>query len=400
MRAVAMKTFWRLVVAAAVLAGGGVAAWMYFAPSQAAAEPDTVIVERGSIEETVLASGALGASAVTSVGAQVSGTIKSLRVKLGDAIAAGDVIAEIDSLDQENAVKSAEAQLANVEAQKLAKDAELAMSKQALERATQLHDQALIANSEFLNAQVAVQTAEAALAGLEAQIMQQTLAVESAKLDLSRTTISAPVSGTVVAVLVTEGQSVNAAQSAPTIVKIADLDEMVIKAQISEADVTRVTPGQDAFFTILGEPDNRIRAKLLSIEPAPDAIATEDSGISGTDNAIYYNGLFAVENPDHRLRIAMTAQITIVVREARDTLIVPAAVLGRQRPDGSYTVEVYDPATSTRTPATIRVGLNNNIVAQVIEGLEEGQQVVSDTGRPRTGTASGQNSGRPMMLRF
>src|SRR5262245_1376962 len=118
-----MKTLVRLLVAAVVLLGGGIAAWMYFAPSQAAAEPATAVVERGSVMQTVLASGALEASSVTSVGAQVSGTIKSLKVKLGDTVAAGDTIAEIDSLDQENAVKSAEAQLANVNAQKLAKDA-------------------------------------------------------------------------------------------------------------------------------------------------------------------------------------------------------------------------------------------------------------------------------------
>src|SRR5690349_8907457 len=163
-RARAMTAIWRVAVAAVVLLGGGIAAWMYFAPSQAAAEPDTAIVSRGDIEETVLASGALEARAVTSIGAQVSGTIKSLKVKLGGAVAAGDVIAEIDSLDQENAVKAAEAMLANANAQKLAKDAELAAAKQALERTTRLHEQSLVADSEFLTAQVAVQTAEAQLA--------------------------------------------------------------------------------------------------------------------------------------------------------------------------------------------------------------------------------------------
>src|SRR5690606_9228331 len=136
--------------------------------------------------------------------------------------------------------------------------------------------------------------------------------------------ITAPVSGTIVAVLVTEGQSVNAAQQSPTIVKIADLDTMLIKALISEADVTRVQPGQHAYFSILGEPNARIDAVLKSIEPAPDAIVTDDSGIAGNDNAVYYNGLFEVANPDHRLRIAMTAQVTIVVQSAHDVLLVPA----------------------------------------------------------------------------
>ena len=118
---------------------------------------------------------------------------------------------------------------------------------------------------------------------------------------------------TLIAVLVTEGQSVNANQTSPTIVKIADLDTMIIKAQISEADVTKVAPGQNATFTILGDPSTKIPATLLSVEPAPDAITTSDTGLSSTDNAVYYNGLFSVANPDHRLRIAMTAQVTITI---------------------------------------------------------------------------------------
>ena len=127
-------------------------------------------------------------------------------------------------------------------------------------------------------AQATLASAQAAVASLNAQISQAQLAVDDSNLALSRTTISAPVGGTVVAVLVNDGQSVNANQTTPTIVKLADLDTMLIKAQISEADVTKVAPGQKATFTILGDPNTRIPATLLSIEPAPDAITTSDSG--------------------------------------------------------------------------------------------------------------------------
>jgi macrolide-specific efflux system membrane fusion protein len=263
-----------------VVAGGAVAAgWTYWAPSKAAVEPNTVTVERGDVEQTVLASGALEANAVTSVGAEVSGRIQTLAVKLGDVVKKGDLIAEIDSVDQQNAVKSAEASLANMKAQLSAKQADLTTAQAAVDRSDKLKAQNLLSDADLLTAQAGLASAKAAIASLEAQISQSDLAVESARLDLERTKITAPVDGTVVAVLVTEGQSVNASQTAPTIVKIADLDTMQIKAQISEADITRVHPGQNATFTILGDPKTKIAATLLSVDPAPNAIATSDTGL-------------------------------------------------------------------------------------------------------------------------
>jgi macrolide-specific efflux system membrane fusion protein len=384
----------RIAIIVIVLAGAGIAAWMAFAPLEAAVEPQTTAVARGDIQQTVLASGALEASSVTSVGAEVSGRIDNVDVKLGDTVKKGDAIAEIDSLDQENAVKSAEASLANMKAQLRAKAADVTQAQLALDRANKLAPQKLVSDADLEAAQATLESAQSGVDSLTAQISQASLAVDSANLNLSRTKIIAPVSGTVVAVLVTEGQSVNAAQSAPTIVKLAELDTMIIKAQISEADVTRAKAGQGAYFTILGEPDNRIDAKLLSIEPAPDAIATDDSGISSTDSAVYYNGLFAVDNPDHKLRIAMTAQVTIVVNESKDVLSLPSALLGTPNRKGLYFVRVYDPATRQSTPTEVKVGLNNNITAEILGGLKEGDLVVAGRSSGTAGASAPATSGR------
>ena len=128
----------RIAAALVALAILGVAAWYYFAPSSAVTEPTTVAVTRGNIEQTVLASGALEAKSVTSVGAEVSGRIQTLAVALGDTINKGDLIAEIDSVDQQNAVKSAQASLANMQAQRSAKVADLTQAQQALARAEKL----------------------------------------------------------------------------------------------------------------------------------------------------------------------------------------------------------------------------------------------------------------------
>lgn len=390
-----MRKFLVWIAVVVVIAGGaGYAGWTYWAPTQAAVEPTTVFVERGDVEQTVLASGALQANSVTSLGAEVSGRIETLSVKLGDVVKAGDPIAEIDSVNQQNAVKSAEASLANMKAQLSAKQADLKTAQAALERADKLKQQNLLSDADLLTAQAALASAEAAIASLEAQISQSELAVESARLDLERTKITAPVGGTIVAVLVTEGQSVNAAQSSPTIVKIADLDTMLIKAQISEADITRVQPGQMATFTVLGDPKTKIQATLLSVEPAPDAISTSDTGLSTSDNAVYYNGIFSVANPDHALRIAMTTQVTIVIDQRKGVLTLPASALGSAGRDGLYRVGVFDPATAKVRMAEVKVGLNNNITAEIVDGLTEGERVVAGANvlsATRTGTGSGNN---------
>ena len=130
-----MKKLLVWIAVVVIVAGGAAFAGLrYWAPSQAAVEPPTVAVERGDVEQTVLASGALQANAVTSVGAEVSGTIQTLSVKLGDVVNKGDAIAEIDSVNQQNAVKSAEASLANMKAQLSAKQADLKTAQAAVER--------------------------------------------------------------------------------------------------------------------------------------------------------------------------------------------------------------------------------------------------------------------------
>ncbi|QYO75963.1 efflux RND transporter periplasmic adaptor subunit [Devosia salina] len=395
-----MKRLARILIVLLVLGGGAAAGWWYFlAPTQAKTAPDTVTVARGDIESTVLASGVLQASSLVSVGAEVSGSIKAVHVTLGQAVQKGDLIAEIDSLNQENAVKSAEAALAGIQAQRRNQEATLAKAEAALARQTQLSANSLVSQTELETAEAAVAQSKAQIDQLDAQIAQAELTVESAELDLARTQIVAPADGTVVALLVEEGQTLNANSSTPTIAKIANLDTMVIKAEISEADVVKVKAGQKVYFTILGEPDTRIEATLREIEPAPTSIA-DDTSAAGS--AVYYNGLFEVPNPDHRLRISMTASVTIVLAEARNVLTLPSSLVTRRGPDGGAMVMVYDPQTEETRPAEVKVGLNNNISAEIVSGLAEGDQVVNATGARLT-TTSGRGGaggfGGPMMMR-
>jgi membrane fusion protein, macrolide-specific efflux system len=395
-----------VVLAALLIVAGGYWAWRSMPAEQKA--PTTVAVTRGDIERTVLATGVIQASSLVSVGAEVSGPIKALNVTLGDNVKAGDVIAQIDSLNQENAVKSAEAALASVNAQKSQQEATLAQAKVAMDRADKLRLQNLISDVDYQTAQLAVTTAEAQQQVLAAQIQQAELTVDSAKLNLSRTTVTSPIDGTVVSVEVEVGQTVNASNSSPTIVKIANLDNMVVKAEISEADVPKVEAGQQVYFTILGDPDTRINATLSGIEPAPESISNETT-TSSSNIAVYYNGLFSVPNPDHKLRISMTAQVTIVLDEAKGVLTLPASALGRKARDGGYELEVWDAASKTTSPRKVEIGLNNNVTAEVTSGLSEGDRVVttqagasgasagtgSNGGNRRSGTLLGGGGGPP-----
>lgn len=370
-----MKTFAKWLLTLVVLAGAGGGAWWYFkVQPEASTVPTTVSVGRDNIEQTVLASGVLQANSLVAVGAEVSGRINAVHVSLGQSVKAGDLLVELDSLDQENAIKTAQAVLAGIEAQKRNQQASLAKAEAALSRSQQLNANSLVSQTDLETAQAAVDSAAAQIDQLDAQIAQSELSVEAAELNLARTKITAPSDGTIVALLVEVGQTINANQTIPTIVKIADLDTMVIKAEISEADVVRVAAGQRVYFTILGEPDVQIDATLREVEPAPTSISSDTAS---TDTAIYYNGLFDVPNPDHKLRISMTAQVTIVLDEVENALVLSSALVTRKDPQGNAMVMVYDPGTQQVQPRRIELGLNNNIIAEIKSGLEEGEQVVS-----------------------
>ncbi|MEL0637019.1 efflux RND transporter periplasmic adaptor subunit [Marinomonas sp. TI.3.20] len=358
-----------------VLLSTAVGGWFYLAQNEPEAPPTTALVRLGTVEETVLASGTMEAKQLVSVGARVSGQIETLAVALGDKVEKGDLIAQIDSQDQQNAVLTAKANLANIKAQIAAKNASLIKAKRALDRQIKLTTSDYGSKEDLEAAQADVDVYKAELDALAAQQDSVEVTVSTAQIALDRTKITAPISGTVVAIVNDEGQTVNASQSAPTIVKLADLDSMVVKAEISEADVVHVKPGQQVFFTILGEPDHKFSATVRAVEPAPSSIETSDT--ISTDVAIYYNGLLEVDNPDHLLRIGMTAEVSIILDKAENVLTVPSAALSKGA-DG-YTVKRYDAADGTTTTVPVEVGLNNKIRAEITSGLSEGDEVVTGT---------------------
>lgn len=348
------------------------------AETAVATSPATV----ADIENTVVATGTLEAAQMVSVGAQVSGQIKSLKVKLGDAVKAGALIAEIDSTTQENNVRNARAALASVRAQRSVQVATLKQAELAFDRQKMMLAEEATSRADYETAEANLDTTRAQIEALDAQILQSQTTLDTAQANLGYTRIVAPMDGTVVAIVAKEGQTVNANQAAPTIIKLAKLDTMLVSAEISEADVIKVKPGQKVYFTILGNPEKRYYGTLRTIEPAPASLETEtstsgssSSSSNSSNDAIYYNAQFEVPNPQGELRISMTAQVYVVLGEAKDALTIPSAALGEKHRDGRYAVKVMN-EKGTPESRDITVGINNNADAQVLAGLKAGERVV------------------------
>ena len=409
----------KIIVAVVCLLAIAITAWFFFKPKEQPPQYITSEVSRGDIEDSVLATGVLEATKMVSVGAQVSGQVKKMYVELGDPVKQGQLIAQIDSIRQENDLKTAEASIKNQQAQLAVKQANLAKVQSEYQRQQAMYAQDATSRAELESALASYKTAQADILAINAQIEQSRLTLATAKEDLGYTQIIAPMDGTIVAIVTEEGQTVNANQSAPTIVKLAKLDTMTIKAEISEADVMKVEQGQIVYFTTLGNSDKKHYAKLRQVEPAPDSINTETSNTSSSSStAIYYNALFDVPNEDGKLRIDMTAQVYIILNEAKNVLTIPAAAIqssNRSQAKRSDTAKEQTAKSSTDQTKTDRpkrlelsaeekslieqgkaslsmvrvvqadgtakaqavlVGLNNRVTAQIIKGLKQGDKVV------------------------
>lgn len=346
----------------------------------------TAKVVRGDLASSVLTTGSLQANQQVDVGSQVSGQLKSLKVKLGDRVEKGQLLAEIDPVLSQNALRSAQATLESLAAQRRAVAANLWQADLAFRRQQEMFAEEATSRQELEAAKAQVQLLRANLASFDAQISQAKTQVDSARTNLDYTKITAPMAGDVVAIVTQEGQTVVAVQQAPVILKLANLDVMTVKAQISEADVIRIQAGQTAYFTILGDSGERHFGKVAKIEPAPQEFSKD--GARGM-SPVFYNALFDVPNANHRLRIAMTAQVTVVLNEAKDALSVPISALGKAAPDGRYPVRVLGKDGQVDT-IMVAVGINDRVRVQVLDGLNEGDQVITEESsgkEPSTGVS-------------
>ena len=370
----------RIIGTIALLAilGSGLAAKKFFF-SKPTATFITADVVKMDLEESVLASGTLKAFKTVAVGAQVNGQLKTLHVALGDKVKKGQLLAEIDPVLPQNTLKDAEAQVDNLQAQKRSKQALLKQYELAYQRQSQMSAKDAGSRADLESAQAQLESTRHDIFALDAQIRKSIIAVDTARANLGYTRIHAPIDGAVISIDTEEGQTVVSNQIATTILTLATLDTMTVKAKISEADVIRVKPGLTTYFTLLGDADKRYYSKLRAIEPGPVSSGTSGSGTnsstsSSSGSAVYYYGLFEVPNSDNQLKVSMTTQVAIVLNQVKQALCIPVSALGDKQKDGRTTVKVLEGGISQ--PRNIRTGISNNVQVQVLEGLREGEKVV------------------------
>ncbi|MCY0385690.1 efflux RND transporter periplasmic adaptor subunit [Robbsia sp. Bb-Pol-6] len=355
-----------LVLVAAVL-GAGFAIYVRHVADTGVAAP-AAAVGRADIEASVRATGMIRPIRQVDVGTQASGQLRTLKVALGERVARGQLLAEIDPDLARNDVRSSQALLDEELARRRSALAERALRERKLARARDLRaaDAGSQAALELAQAQFDVQ--RAALAEREAAILRARIVLDSARARLAQTRVVAPIDGVVTSIAIKEGQTIVATQSAQVIMTLADLSIMTVEARVSEADVTRVAPGQQSYFTVLAEPDVRYAGLLREVEPAPVRITGDSSG------AIYYNALFDVDNASGRLRAMMTANVRIVQDSASQALVIP--ILALDRPLGPDVAEVRVAGPKGGVTRKVRLGLRSDTHVEVREGLSEGERVL------------------------
>lgn len=341
-----------------------IGAAIFFFGGESKEEFQTITVTRGDLNKQVQATGKLNAVRQVDVGAQVSGQLQTLYVKEGDKVSKSDLLAVIDPQKAQNDVTESQERNHELEANLGLAKAELKYAQATYQRQLSLSKLQAVAKQDLDKAQTDVDVKKAQVATFEAQIKRNLATLNTAKTNLTYTQITAPMDGTVTSIKTLQGQTVIAVQQAPTILTLADLNTMMVKTEVSEADVIYLKPGQPASFTVLGAPDKRFLGVLKDILPTPEKI----------NDAIFYYARFEVPNPEQLLKLQMTAQVKIELESHKNVLLLPLSALGDELSPLIYEVEVLNGESVEKRQ--IKIGSRNDVYIEVIDGLKEGEQVI------------------------
>ncbi|EAH8417831.1 efflux RND transporter periplasmic adaptor subunit [Campylobacter coli] len=366
----------RVVLIVVILALFGVGAYFIFFNDNEKITYFTQKVKKIDISQTIEAVGKVYAKDQVDVGAQVSGQIIKLYVDVGSHVKQGDLIAQIDKDKQQNNLDITKAQLESAKANLESKKVALEIASKQYQREQKLYA-AKASSLENLEIQKNnYYSLKASVAELNAQVIQLEITLKNAKKDLDYTTITAPIDGVVINVAVDEGQTVNANQNTPTIVRIANLDEMEIKMEIAEADVNKIKIGTELEFSLLNDPQKTYRASIASIDPADtevsDSSSSYSSSSSSSSNAIYYYAKFYVQNKDNFLRIGMSIQNEIVIASVKDVIAVPTYAIKNDAK--GYYVEILQNQKAVKK--YVKFGIKDSINTQILEGVDENEELI------------------------
>ncbi|EOV6166264.1 MULTISPECIES: macrolide transporter subunit MacA [Citrobacter] len=328
----------------------------------------TLIVRPGDLQQSVLATGKLDALRKVDVGAQVSGQLKTLSVAIGDKVKKDQLLGVIDPEQAQNQIKEVEATLMELRAQRLQAEAEWKLARVTLSRQQQLAKTQAVSQQDLDTAATEMAVKQAQIGAIDAQIKRNQASLDTAKTNLDYTRIVAPMAGEVTQITTLQGQTVIAAQQAPNILTLADMSTMLVKAQVSEADVIHLQPGQKAWFTVLGDPQTRYEGTLKDVLPTPEKV----------NDAIFYYARFEVPNPKGILRLDMTAQVHIQLTDVKNVLTIPLSALGDPIGNNRYSVKLLRNGETREREVVI--GARNDTDVEIVKGLEEGDEVITGEG--------------------
>ena len=382
-----MKKSKILIILLILIVGGYFVYDKFFKVKEEEVEFITKKAKKGSFSKKVDATGEIFATELIDVGAQVSGQIKKLYVKLGDQVKKGDMIASIDSSTQQNSIDNKEAQLAIYKAQLESAKVALNIAKTQFDRENALFSKNATSKQEFESAKNTYSANSAKIKELEAQIKQTNIELSTAKINLGYTKITAPRDGTVVSVQVEEGQTVNANQTTPTIVNIADLSHVKMKMQIAEGDITKIKVGTPVEYSILSEPTKKFQTTVSSIDPGLTTLSdgsygssssskSSYSSSSSSSSAVYYYAQSIVDNKDRILRIGMTTQNELLIANVEDAIIVPS--IGIKKDENGTFVYVLKDGKPVKT--AVKTGIKDNLDTQIISGINDGDEIITSQG--------------------
>jgi len=352
---------------------------------------ETAKVERGTISNTVTATGTLEAVKTVEVGTQVSGVIEKLFVDFNSEVKKGQLLAQLDETPLMAQLDQSKASVDQAEAQ-------VKYQKATYERYKALLAKKLIAQSDFDLAEFNYNNALGSLNNAKSMY-------DKNKINLSYARIYSPIDGTVLDRAVEVGQTVAASFNTPTLFTIAnDLTQMRVEAKVDEADIGQLISGQRVEFTVDAFPIKKFMGEVTEIRLQPVT----------TNNVVTYTVVIGAPNPDNILKPGMTANATFFVTERKDILLVSAkatrftpdpealaAYMPPMGPDGAQAAERPAPPMgegampadnagndSIHTvwikesngglhPQKVTVGVTDEFNYEVVSGLEEGDEVVT-----------------------
>ncbi|HET9359153.1 MAG TPA: efflux RND transporter periplasmic adaptor subunit [Vicinamibacterales bacterium] len=364
-----MKKALIVVVTLLVLGGGGYYGYQVYKGPPPGMQLMTATVSRGSVVQGIDATGRLQAVTTVQVGSQVSGTIKALYADFNTQVKKGQVIAELEPSLFITQVEQAEASMVRIQADIERSKVQLEDSKLKLARARDLAKKQLLPQADLETAEANARSAEASLKSAEAQLVQGNASLNQNKVNLSHTVIAAPIDGVVINRNVNVGQTVAASMQAPVIFEIAnDLSQMQVSANIDEADIGQVNPGQPVSFQVDAFPGQNFSGTVVQVRLNPVI----------EQNVVSYVTVISAPNPEMRLRPGMTANVTVEVARVDDTLRVPTAAL-RFAPTPELFASLGQPVPESMTASAAPAG----------RGEDDAQ-----AGGSRGGAAAGNREGR------